>query len=120
MIIKEEMSYNMNENLNNEEKILLCIEWLELQGTTKTINTRHSSHGYRNIIEEWAEAYVSEDAFIEAVKILQIPYKRVPFNTHSIHVALSEKTVRQYKDRRSWNKRSVTTHIPALKRGENK
>lgn len=95
-------------------QIEICIEWLRLQQTTKTINTRHASYGYKHIIEKWANMYISNDAFIEAVKRIGYLYKMTP-SGYNMWVALSEKTVRLYT-RRLRHQRGYLTEISPLKR----
>lgn len=100
-----------------EQQIVVCLEWLDAQERIATINTRHSSYTYKHIIEQWAGHYISEDAFIEAVKLRFIPFRNIPFSTKSIQVALSEKTIRQYRERFFRNRGSVRT-VEGLKRGQ--
>lgn len=80
-----------------KKEIELCIEWLNLQEKTKHPNKHHSSYGYKHLIENWAEEYVSNDSLIEAVKRLDIKYTWI--NEKNIAIALSEKTVRKYRPR---------------------
>lgn len=82
-----------------EQQILLCLEWLDKQEVTKTINYRHTSYDYKHIVERWADTYISEDSFIEAVRMRGIESKRVPFTDKAIQLPLSEKIVRTYSDR---------------------
>jgi hypothetical protein len=79
--------------INNirDNEVKACIEWLRLQKERKTINTNHSSYGYKHIVEKWYGDYISNDSFKEAVRILGIKSKEIHDN---IYIAISEKTVR--------------------------
>jgi len=57
-----------------------------------------------------------EDAFIEAIKTKGISYKRVPLTEKNIYVALSQKTVRLYRDRFCRDGRGGNFRVLALKR----
>lgn len=112
-------NYNfMETDTTMENQILLCLEWLDLQQTTATMNQKHTSYSYKHIVEKWAGRYISEDAFIEAVKIRNLPFKRAPFTDKNIMVGLSEKTVRMYTDRIMKARKQGFRHVEGIKRVE--
>ncbi len=80
------------------QQVYLCRKWLRLQKQTKNVNKRHSSYGYKHIVEKWAGDYISNDAFIEAVKKENIKYEQIPTSPQNIWVALSERTIEKYRD----------------------
>ena len=67
-----------------------CIEWISLQKGRKTINKNHTSYHYKHLVEKWSGVYISDDSFIEAIKLTGIPYKESGVG-NNIWVALSEK-----------------------------
>lgn len=78
-----------------EEMVAICAEWLERQTPTKTINTRHSSYAYKHMVETWAKSYVSNDAFIEAVKRDgRFPWRESVVSGH-ILVGISERVLQK-------------------------
>ena len=80
---------------NSDEKMVgICVQWLGHQTIIKSINMRRSSYGIKHIVEKWADTYVSNDSFIEAVKLTGIPYKQLK-NSPNIAVAISEKTIKK-------------------------
>lgn len=79
-----------NQNFITENEVLLCMEWLKKQKITKTMDK--SSYGLKNIVERAYNKYISNDSFIEAVKRLGIPYKKVD-NSINILVGISNKLV---------------------------
>jgi len=78
---------------SQEEMVNICIDWISHQTITKTINMRRSSYGLKHVIEKWAGTYVSNDAFIEAVKLTGIPHKQLK-NSPNIAVAISERSIK--------------------------
>jgi hypothetical protein len=105
-----------HKNIMNESEIALCIEWLNLQEKNEHPNLKHHSYGYKHLVEKWADTYISNDSFIEAVKRLNIPYKWV--SELNIAVALSEMTVRLYRERMKATRYGFE-RIPPLKRHAN-
>lgn len=105
-----------HKNIMNEQEIALCIEWLNLQKKNKHPNLNHHSYGYKHLVENWAGDYISNDSFIEAVKRLNIPYEWV--TKLNIAVALSELTVRKYREQMKATKYGFE-RIPPLKRHAN-
>lgn len=97
----------------NDKEIALCIEWLNLQQKNKHPNIHHNSYGYKHLVEHWADTYVSNDSFIEAVKRLGIKHEWV--SELNIAVALSEMTVKLYRERVKATKHGFQ-RIPPLKR----
>lgn len=100
----------------NEEEIALCIEWLNLQEKNKHPNIHHSSYGYKHVVEKWADTYISNDSFIEAVKRLGIKYEWI--NELNIAVALSERTVKLYRERAKGTKYGITRIEPLKRRAK--
>jgi len=75
------------------EQIKIAQEWLKTQVITKSVNRNHTSYGYKHMAEKWAKMYISNEAMIEAVKLLKIPYNYSRKNKKNIFVALSERTL---------------------------
>lgn len=48
------------------EEIGAAIRFLDVAGRRKTVNTRHSSYGWKHVAERWAHRYISNGAFIAA------------------------------------------------------
>jgi len=45
-----------------------AVEWVsQFAQQRKTINTQHTSYGLKHIAEKWANHYISNDSFIEAM-----------------------------------------------------
>lgn len=101
-----------------ENQIIICLEWIDKQGITKTINIKHDSADLADIVSNWSGVDITEDAFVEAIKLRGIPLKRTPFTDRSINVGLSEKTVRLYRDRILKDRYGVSHTVPALLRDD--
>lgn len=99
-----------------ENEILICLEWLDKQKIISTMNTKNESYNIIKVIENWANETISEDAFIEAVRIRNIVNKKVPFTQKSIYIPISEKSIRLYKDHYRSTRGNRYILIPALKR----
>ncbi len=57
----------------NEKEVLLCMQWLRTQKLIKTLIS--SSYSLKHVVERLHNTYISNESFIEAVKLLGIPYK---------------------------------------------
>lgn len=54
--------------MSNPVEVELAIEWIKLFAKPrKTINKRYSSYGLKHIAERWANHYISNTSFIEAM-----------------------------------------------------
>lgn len=71
-----------------KKEVQLCIDWLNNQKKIKTINYSRSSYGYKHLVEKWSGQYISNEDFIEALRILGIKHKRA--NERNYYVALSK------------------------------
>jgi hypothetical protein len=82
----------------NLKQIALCADWLALQSRIKSVNSRHSSYGYKHMVEGWTRAkgehaYISNGAFIAAAVGVGLVYKQVGIRAC---FNLSNRTVNQY------------------------
>lgn len=67
------MNQNFKKDYHDEkEQVDKCIEWLKLQTITKGINKKHTSYGYKHMVENWCHLYISNNSFKKAVEILDI------------------------------------------------
>lgn len=71
-----------------KKEVQVCVDWLKNQKVTKTINTSRSSYGYKKLVEDWSGQYVSNEDFVEALRVLGIKHKRA--NERNYYVALSK------------------------------
>ena len=84
------------------KEIAICRQWLGYASFRKTVNTRHTSYRYKHLVEDWANTYIPNGAFIVAGISLDIPYKRVRFDSPNAYFAISEKClVREASGRRT-------------------
>ena len=64
------MNQHFKEDYHDEkEQVDKCIEWLKLQTLTKGINKKHTSYGYKHMVENWCHLYISNDSFKKAVLV---------------------------------------------------
>lgn len=89
----------LNMLIENKE-IDNCIDWLSRQGTTKNVNPRHTSYGYKHMVENWCGEYVSNESFIEAARLTGFTVKMLP-NSPNAMVNISERTIRQLHHKRT-------------------
>lgn len=72
----------------------LCKRWLASVTLIKSFNTRHTSYGYKHMVERWAGRYISNGAFIAAAIALKIPIRRSHPRSPNVVLPLSEKSVK--------------------------
>jgi hypothetical protein len=70
-----------------------CKRWLNNVSRIKTFNSKHTSYGYKHMVERWANRYVSNGAFIAAAIALGIPIRRSYGKSPNVILPLSEKSV---------------------------
>ncbi len=56
---------------------LLCEQWLKIVDYNKTFNRRHTSYGYKHLVEKWADFYISNGIFIVAALANKIEVERM-------------------------------------------
>jgi hypothetical protein len=71
----------------------LCKRWLALVTLIKSFNSRHTSYGYKHMVERWAGRYVCNGAFIAAAIAFKIPIRRSHQKSPNVILPLSEKSV---------------------------
>jgi hypothetical protein len=96
--VQRETVKSQGELKNSLEAVAVCAEWIKQQQAIKTINTRHSSYGYKHMVEEWCEKrhdphYISNGCFIAAAVGLGFKFK---INAESPNVVFnfSEKSLK--------------------------
>jgi len=70
-----------------------CKRWLENITRIKSFNSRHTSYGYKHMVERWAGRYVCNGAFIAAAIALNIPIRRSHRQSPNVVLPISEKSV---------------------------
>ncbi len=62
---------------NDEKEIEICKRWISTFISPRTtLNNQYSSYGMKHLVEDWAETYVSNGAFIAAAIDLGYRYKQ--------------------------------------------
>ncbi len=77
------------------KQFLLCQQWLSLMKYRKTCHTKYTSYTYKHLVEEWADKYVSNGAFIAAVIASKIPYKEISRST-SCYLRISQNSLKPF------------------------
>jgi hypothetical protein len=72
-----------------------CKRWLSEVLRIKTFNQKHTSYGYKHMVERWANRYVCNGAFIAAAIALKIPIQRSHPRSPNVLLPISEKWVKQ-------------------------
>ncbi len=72
-----------------------CKRWLSEVSRIKSFNQRHTSYGYKHMVERWANRYVCNGAFIAAAIALKIPIQRSHPRSPNVLLPISEKWVKQ-------------------------
>lgn len=63
------------------EEVQLCKDWIvKFTKKRKTINTAIGSYGLKHAVEQWANQYISNEAFIQATKDMGFENKNGYFN----------------------------------------
>lgn len=62
------------------QMVSICAEWVKECKVRKTFNKNHSSYGYKHIVEELRESYISNGAFIAAAVGLGLDFRIVGVN----------------------------------------
>lgn len=88
---KEESRLSLQKNGLEEFKI--SCKWLSKVEKRKTVNPKRSSYGWKHIVENDMNHYISNGAFIVAVLYMEIQYKRNE-GSPNINVGISEKALR--------------------------
>lgn len=70
-----------------------CKRWLANVTRIKTFNSKHTSYGYKHMVERWAKRYVCNGAFIAAAIALGIPIRRTDARSPNVFLPLSEKSI---------------------------
>lgn len=69
-------------SLPDEDQVALCMEWLRRFARPRiTVNRQHSSYGLKHCVECWCNEYVTNGAFIEAVR--RLGYEVIPIGLNS-------------------------------------
>jgi hypothetical protein len=77
------------------KEVFCCLEWLEDKERTKKANYRVCSYDCKHVVEKWHEEkygqhkYISNGAFIAAVILADIPYKK--YKGPNVNVGLAKK-----------------------------
>lgn len=79
---------HISEFLPKTPEVLVCIDWLNRQKITNTINYDHTSYGLKHKVTDWSGIYVHNDDFIEAVKFLGIKHQQA--DEKNIYIAISK------------------------------
>jgi hypothetical protein len=82
--------------LASERGCTLACEWLADKEKIETINTRHSSYGYKNMVEREAIERVSNGSFIAATIHCGFPYEIDP-HSPNVRFGISEKSLKGHK-----------------------
>ena len=80
--------------LANKEQCTAACAWLNDKEKTKTINRRHSSYGYKHMVEESAGHYISNGAFIVAAIHCGFHYQIV-LDSPNVMFGISERSLRR-------------------------
>jgi hypothetical protein len=72
----------------------LCKRWLANVARIKSFNSKHTSYGYKHMVERWANRYVCNGAFIAAAIALKIPIQRDHPRSPNVLLPISEKWVK--------------------------
>lgn len=75
----------------SEAQCTLCCDWLADKQATKSINPKHSSYGYKHMVERAMKEYVSNGAFIAAAIHCGFPYRIN--DTPNVAFGISEKSL---------------------------
>jgi hypothetical protein len=80
------------------EELDICLEWLKNKPRTKNINRKVDNVIIKQTIERELKTYISRDAVLKAVKILEIPYRACTADDTLVNLALSSKVTGFYKE----------------------
>ena len=81
----------------------LCKRWLANVARIKSFNAKHTSYGYKHMVERWAGRYVCNGAFIAAAIALNIPIRRSHPRSPNVFLPLSEKSVASMRKEKNAN-----------------
>jgi hypothetical protein len=87
--MNEEIKKRQEADFKRELKI--CLDWLNDKPRTKNINNDVTTLRIKQTIERELKTYVSRDAVMEAVKIMEIPFKHDPEFNNIVYLALSSR-----------------------------
>jgi hypothetical protein len=86
---------------NHLDQIAACADWITRQRRTASYNTRHTSYGYKHLVERWIDGrggphlYIANGSFIAAALGLGYEGRPDEFGSPNLHFKFSERTVRK-------------------------
>src|SRR5919199_5860204 len=93
---RSESTFNSEGLLSNAcvLEFLLCQEWLQQLISVKTLNKKHSSYGYKHVVENWSNVYISNGAFIAAALAAGWHCEITNPNSPNVYLAMSERSLK--------------------------
>jgi len=75
---------------------LLCEQWLKIVDYNTIFNKKRSSYGYKQLVEKWADSYISNGTFIVATLANQIEIQEDNQGLNC-YLKVSEKSVKPFE-----------------------